>query len=791
MIHKTTSFFVAAVAALSLSTPATRAADMNYGQVAMHVAYMLQNQHYSHRDFDDEMSKVMLANYIDLLDFGHKYFTQQDVDGFREKYDNTLDDHVLMRNISPATEIYDVYKQRVAERVEFVKKTLKSHKFTFDSDRKVQMKRDEEPWPQDKAAADKLWLDIVEENLLQQRIADEARVRDEKKKAEKAAKKKAEGKGRAEAKAGAPDAGAEKPAVVAKKDEKDDKDLTPEERVAKDYDRLLEITNENEQDDVVNYFLSSLATAYDPHTEYMNTDERDSFNQHMTHKLVGIGALLAQKDDAAEIQGIVVGGPADKEGSLKLNDRIVAVAQGDEEFVDVKYLKLQKIVNMIRGEKGTIARLKVVPADDPAGITIISITRDEVPLKEKLANAELLVTPPENGKQLKLGWINLSNFYGDMERGEVSASADVERLLRRLIKENIDGLVFDLRDNGGGSLDEAIKLTGLFVPSGPVVQAKDWRGSISWKDSEAEKPLYDGPMIVLTNKASASASEILAAALQDYRRALVVGDKSTFGKGTVQTILDVARYMPFFSEKSRAGSLKVTIQKFYRIAGGSTQLKGVVPDVILPSRYDVLDIGEDAAKNPLPYDTIPSRKFSLFSKNPFPLDELRARVKNRIESNPEFQLIVEDSKRLKERIDDNTLSLNLAAREKERLDAEERRDRVIDERAKRTKEIAERIKDKGFQVFHLNLDNVDNEGLVPESEFTKEQNTGMRTAKKDDEEDDNLADSGKFPYGIEPVKLEAIHILRDLIELEHRPTTADKGASKPITPAASPKPQAQ
>jgi carboxyl-terminal processing protease len=791
MIHKTTSFFVAAVAALSLSTAATRAADMNYGQVAMHVAYMLQNQHYSHRDFDDEMSKVMLANYIDLLDYGHKYFTQADVDSFHEKYDNTLDDHVLMRNISPAVEIYDVYKKRVAERVAFVKETLKSHKFTFDSDRKVQMKRDEEPWPKDKAATDKLWLDIVEENLLQQRIADEARARDEKKKAEKAAKKKAEGPSTPES-AEAPKPVEAKPGVVGEKAEKDEKDMTPEERVVKDYDRLLEITNENEQDDVVNYFLSSLATAYDPHTEYMNTDERDSFNQHMTHKLVGIGALLQQKDDAVEIQGIVVGGPADKDGTLKLNDRIVAVAQGDEEFVDVKYLKLQKIVNMIRGEKGTIARLKVIPADDPAGMSIISITRDEVPLKEKLANAELLVTPPENGKQLKLGWINLSNFYGDMERGEVSASADVERLLRRLVKEKIDGLVFDLRDNGGGSLDEAIKLTGLFVPSGPVVQAKDWRGSISWKDSEAEKPLYDGPMIVLTNKASASASEILAAALQDYGRALIVGDKSTFGKGTVQTILDVARYMPFFSEKSRAGSLKVTIQKFYRIAGGSTQLKGVVPDVILPSRYDVLDIGEDAAKNPLPYDTIPSRKFSLFRKDPFPLDELRARVKSRIESNPEFQLILEDSKRLKERIDDNTLSLNLATREKERLEAEERRDKVIEDRAKRTKEIAERIKDKGFQVFHLNLDNVDQEKLVPESEFTKEQNTGMRTAKKsDDDEDDNLADGGKFPYGIEPVKLEAVHILGDLIELERRPTTADKGTTQPAAPAVSPKPQAQ
>ncbi|MBL9132211.1 MAG: carboxy terminal-processing peptidase [Verrucomicrobiaceae bacterium] len=798
MIHKTSSSFVAAVAAFSLLAPSPRAEETNYGQIAMHVAYMLQNHHYSHRDFDDEMSKDMLANFIDLLDFGHKYFTQADVDSFKEKYDSTLDDHVLMRNISPAIEIYDVYKKRVEERVAFVKNALKTNKFTFDSNRTVQMKRDKEPWPKDKAAADKLWLDIVEENLLQERIADEARIREEKKKAEKATQKKDAPKSADAKKEEAPGKVAVPTTnpeikVVAKdtKKEKDEKDMTPEERVAKDYDRLLEITNENEQDDVVNYFLSSLATAYDPHTEYMNVDERDSFNQHMTHKLVGIGALLATKEEAAEIQGIVVGGPADKEGSLKLNDRIIAVAQGDEEFVDVKYLKLQKIVSMIRGEKGTVARLKVVPADDPSGTVVISITRDEVPLKEKLANAELLVTPEENGKQMKLGWINLSNFYGDMERGEVSASADVERLLRRLIKENIDGLVFDLRDNGGGSLDEAIKLTGLFVPSGPVVQAKDWRGSISWKDSEEPKALYDGPMIVLTNKASASASEILAAALQDYRRALIVGDKSSFGKGTVQTILDVARYMPFFSKKDRAGSLKVTIQKFYRIAGGSTQLKGVVPDIILPSRYDVLDIGEDAAKNPLPYDTIPSRKFSLARPDPFPLDELRARVKSRIDANPEFQLIVEDSKRLKERIDKNTLVLNLAEREKERLEAEARRDKVNEDRAKRAKEVADRIKDNGFKVYRLTLDNVDQEKLVLEADFTKEQNTGMRTAKKDEDEEDNLTDGSKFPYGLEPLKLEAAHIMRDLIDLERRPTTADKGAAKPAGVPAAPKPQAQ
>jgi carboxyl-terminal processing protease len=784
MTRKFLTPVAAAASALALFLP-TAQAETNFGQVAMHVAYMLQNHHYSKQDFDDKVSGEMLHNYLNMLDFKHIFFTGQDVASFKDKYETTLDDHVLMRNISPAIEIYDIYKERVKERVDFVKKALETGKFNFETNHTIQIKRDKAPWPKDKAEQDKLWMDIIEDNLLAERIADETRERDEKKKAEKAAAKKAAG---AEAKPAekAEDpkaaAAADKPAAPAKpaadapkvaaaKKEKDDKDLTPKERVLKDYTRLLESINENDTKDVVNFFLSSLATAYDPHTEYMSTDESDNFRIHMSHKLVGIGALLGQKDDGAEIQGIVVGGPADKQGQLKLNDRIIAVAQGDDEFVDVKYLKLQKIVDMIRGEKSTTVRIKIVPADDPAGTKIIAIVRDEVPLKEKLANAELLVTPPDLGKTLKVGWINLSNFYADMENGTVSTSADVERLLRRLMKEKIDGLVLDLRDNGGGSLDEAIKLTGLFVPAGPVVQAKDWRGSITWRDCENEKPVYDGPMIVLTNKASASASEILAAALQDYRRALIVGDKSTFGKGTVQTILPVERYMPFFSDKKGAGDLKVTIQKFYRIAGGSTQLKGVEADIPLPSIRDVLDIGEASAENPLPYDTIPPRKYPLFRKDPFPIEEINARVKSRIAANPEFQNVVDESKRLKDKIDRNTVSLNLQEREKERLDNEARRDKQNEERAKRVKEVADRIKDNGFKTYHLTLDNVDKPDLVPESAFTKEMNSGMRTASKDDEGGN---DESKFPYGVEPVKLETIHILRDLLELDHKPTTASK-----------------
>jgi len=767
MIRKPSSFLAATLAAFSLAV-APAPAETNFGQVAMHVAYMLQSQHYSHRDFDDELSAKLLQNYLNLLDFKHVFFTKEDVDGFKSKYDTTLDDHVLMRNIDPAIEIYDIYKTRVQERIAFVKKTLEGHKFTFDSDRKIDLKRDKAPYPKNVVEQDKLWLDILEDNMLQEKLADDAKIEETKKKAEKAAKKAAEKP--ADAKAEEPK---KETADAAKKEE----ELTPQQRILKDYERLIESIQENDQEDVVDYFLSCLSAAYDPHTEYMSVQETDSFNIQMKHKLVGIGALLGLMDDVVQIQGIVVGGPADKQGELTLNDKIIGVAQGDAEFVDTKYMKLQKVVDMIRGKDGSTVRLRINPADDPSSTKIVSIVRGEVELKEKLANAELLMTPAELGKPLKIGWINLSSFYADMEEGTVSTTTDVQKLLARLIKEKIDGLVLDLRGNGGGSLEEAIRLTGLFVPSGPVVQAKDWRGTISFRECENEKAFYDGPMIVLTDKTSASASEILAAALQDYRRALIVGDKSSYGKGTVQTILPVDRFMPFFAKKDRAGNLKVTIQKFYRIAGGSTQLKGVEADLVLPSIRDVLDIGEASTDNPLPYDTIPARKYNLVSKDPLPLEELNKRLQARIQANPEFQIIQDESKRLKERIDRNTVSINLAEREKEREETKLRREKQEADREIRTKEVAAKLKDGGFKVYHLTLDNVDKEELVLESDFSREQSTGMRMAKKSDDEDAEPSGS-QFPYGLEPMKLETINILRDYLELSGKQPTTAKAEDK-------------
>jgi carboxyl-terminal processing protease len=768
------SVFSAVALLATLGTSVTAKAETNFGQVAMHVAYMLQNHHYSRRDFDDKVSAQMLDNYLDLLDFRHVFFTQEDVDGFRAKYGTTLDDHILMRNVAPAQEIYDVYVERVKDRVAYARKTLESTEFKFDSKETVELKRDKAPWPMNLAESDKLWKLLLEENMLSETMIAENRERDkvkkEKEKAEKAAEAAKEGKPEEAKKE------EEKSKDVAKAEKDDDEDLSPKDRVIKDYDRLLENLKENDGEDVVNFFLSSLSSAYDPHTEYMSQTEIDSFNISMKHSLVGIGALLESKDDVAEIRGIVVGGPADKHGELQLGDQILSVAQGEKDFVDVKFMKLQKIVDMIRGDDGTTVRIKVSPANDRNTTKLISIVRAEVELKEKLANAEMILTPDALGKPMKVGWIMMPSFYADMEEGKVSMTEDVSKLLKRLMKEKIDGLVLDLRGNGGGSLEEAIKLTGLFVPAGPVVQAKDWRGNITWRESETPDALYTGPMVVLTDKTSASASEILAAALQDYRRALVVGDQSTFGKGTVQTILPVERFMPFFSDKSRAGALKVTIQKFYRIAGGSTQLKGVVPDLKLPSVRDVLDIGESASPNALEYDTIPAREFAFSRKDALPVEQLNASMQSRLATNTEFQFVMEESKRIKERIDKNVVSLSIEDRRRERDEGEARREKQEELRKSRAEEVTKQVGDRGFKTYQLTLDNVDAKELTLMSDVTSEQRSGMRVAADAEGEEKGASE---FPYGIEPAKLETLNIMRDYIQvLSGQPTTAKTAEKK-------------
>lgn len=728
----------------SAQTTRTMPQDTDFGQVGMWMATMLQKHHYSRAVLDDAFSATLLENYLDFLDYNRVYFLEEDVAGFRNKYASKLDDILLAeQRIDPAIEIYDVYLDRVRNRVAWIKEALANLEFTFTSGRTILMDRKEAPWPASAAEADQLWHDLLEGDLLKETLLAENSSEDE-----------------ITDPAADQDVAPENPEFIKDPETED----TPPETIVKRFDRFLEELEKNEVEDISNFFLSALCAAYDPHSEYFSQSELDNFQTGISNRLVGIGALLQLKDGMAEIQGIVVGGPADKSGLLGVNDRIIGVAQGEDgEMLDVKFMKLQKIVEMIRGDAGTVVRLRIVPADsaDASQTTVISITRDEVKLKDKLASAQLIRTHDDAGNDVSIGWIDLPSFYADLETGKTSTTRDVNQLLERLLKEGIAGLVLDLRGNGGGSLEEAIKLTGLFIPSGPVVQSKDYQGRIDERSSRNRNPIYDGPMIVLTDRVSASASEILAAALQDYNRALIVGEESTFGKGTVQTILPVAKFMPFFSKKERAGALKVTIQTFYRIAGGSTQLRGVIPDLTLPSLRDVLKIGEDALDNPLPYDEIPPTRYRVFSEIPLPIKRLRELSASRVAADPDFQYVLDDARRLTEQIEKNTVSLSLETRRAENAENRQRRKDRNAERRERYARI-EAEEEGLFEVYKLTLDNVGNETLTLESEFTDEENSGMRMAKASDQ--DSAADKPPdSPHGLETVQRETLTILADLI----------------------------
>src|SRR6266481_1765991 len=424
-----------------------------------------------------------------LLEEG--YFTQQDIDALNAKYSSSLDDDVLLGNLKPAYEIYDLYAKRVDERVAKVKELLKEP-IDFKSDTTIELSRQKSAWPKDQAEADQLWRGRITNELLQEHLS-------------------------------------EHPIEPAPQ------------LVARRYDRLGRNVHEQDKDEQMKLFLDALAQTYDPHSEYLSKADMKNFSINMGLSLMGIGAMLRTEDGYAKIESLVPGGPAQVDGRLRVGDRITAVAQGQNEYLDVRDMRLDKVVEMIRGKKGTRVRLLVIPvnAPDPSQRKNVELVRDEIKLKDQEARADIIIRKDENGEPIKLGWLTLPSFYADMDKHQKSTTRDVLALLKRLKKENIAGLVVDLRKNGGGSLEEALSLTGLFLKSGPIVETKDYNGTIRISSDPDSGIAYSGPMVVLTSRQSASASEIFAAALQDYGRAVIVGDKNTFGKGTVQTILPI------------------------------------------------------------------------------------------------------------------------------------------------------------------------------------------------------------------------------------------------------------
>ncbi|MBU6301457.1 MAG: carboxy terminal-processing peptidase [Verrucomicrobia bacterium] len=736
----------------------------NFGQVAAKVANLLQHEHYNDQPINDKVSGEMLDNYLEFLDMGRMYFLKSDIDLFDTKFRDKLDDLLLMQNVGAAQEIYSLYKTRVSDRIAKVQQLLKTKEFTFDSDATIEVSRKDAKWPADEAAADELWSRMLENELLQEVIR---REKPNKTPGEDAAEE---------------EDPAEKNADGTQK--------SPKEILAKRYDRILESINENSPEEVVGFFLKALAHAYDPHSEYFTRSEYDNFRISMQKSLDGIGALLSMTDSGhAEIKGLVVGGPAQTSSELQVGDRITHVGQGaGGEMQDILHMKLQKVVDLIRGKRGSVVRLRVIPnGKDPSNTVDILIKRNRVELKESLARAELIETKDAQGQPLRLGWIDLPSFYSDMDTGQTSVTKDTERLLTRLMKEKIDGLILDLSQNGGGSLEEAINLTGLFIPRGPVVQSRDSRENRDVKTSPSAQPVYSGPLVLLTSKSSASASEILAAALQDYNRAVVVGEQSTFGKGTVQQLLPVTtnqfNLMIPGGDDNQQGALKLTIQKFYRIAGGSTQGKGVVPDIHLPSLTEVMEIGELSMKNSLPYDEIESQKFALFDpKSPLPIEELARRSKERVTADPDFQWVREEIARFTKRKEQNSLSLNKKIRITE-IEEQDAKSKARTE-AMKARYAKLRESEKGlFSTYSLTLDDLANEKLRLLSEISDQELSGMMTGVRKERTAEERA--LEPPHAMNYVKREAIATLEDLIQLTRTPVP--RFAEKPApAPASAP-----
>ncbi len=579
-----------------------------YTTITRSVLSQMVRNHYSEVRVNDDFSSTLLDRVIDGLDPSRIYFTQADINEF-EQYRTELDDMLRAGDVDAGFLMYNSYQKRVIERLVFSLKRLEEDgsPFDFTLDEYLIVDRSEEPWPASHDELEDLWRKRVKSNVLSALLSDETY-------------------------------------------EEAKEDLS--ERYRSQLSQILK----NDQREAFQYYMDAMTLSIDPHTQYYLPQAAENFTMNMSLQLQGIGAVLTTEDEYTEVVSIVAGGPADMAGELQPNDRITAIAQGDGEFVDVVGWRVDDVVQLIRGEKGTVVRLSVIPnnADNDFERNIISITRDTVQLEDESAKSEI-VEIERNGETYKIGVIDLPTFYIDFQALQNrdpnyrSTTRDVRVLLEELKAENVDAVVVDLRNNGGGALNEANSLVGLFIDRGPTVQVMDADNNNNVYGDSDPGLVYDGPLAVLVNRLSASASEIFAGAIQDYQRGLVLGSQ-TFGKGTVQELIPLGE-----------GQLKITRSKFYRISGESTQHRGVLPDIDFPDLYDVSDdIGEAALDSALPWDTIETTSFYRPYANLQPiLPALVSRHQERLQNDPDFNYIEAQIARALENQEDNTLSLNM------------------------------------------------------------------------------------------------------------------------------------
>ena len=614
-------------------------ADVTDANVTRLTADLLTASQFAHQPLDDKLASSLLERYLELLDADRSLFLQSDVAGFAAHRGNLANDIRLMGDTRLAHVVFARYLERLGQRAAFVEDTLRTDAFDFTGDAVYVLDREHAARPIDLAAARELWRLRLRFEYLQEKLAG-----------------------------------------------KDSLQIAT--TLRRRIERQLQAMQQERRDAVLETYLSALANVYDPHSDYMGRQQLGEFDIAMSLSLIGIGARLMSEEGHCKIVELVPGGPAERSGLLHPGDRIVAVAQAGAEPVDIIDLPLARAVALIRGKKGSVVNLTIIPAaagDDSVRV-VIPLVRDEVRLDDQRAKSTIVDLPRTDGSTVRLGVIDLPSFYataasavsadgGGSAAVPASATVDVALLLKKLKDENVQGVVLDLRRNGGGSLDEAIDLTGLFISRGPVVQTRGPAGEIEVGSDSDPSVAYHGPLLVLTSRFSASASEILAGALQDYGRAVIAGDSSTFGKGTVQTVMRLAPMMDRSGMRylHDPGALKVTIRKFYRPSGASTQLAGVVPDIVLPSLTGRSDVGESVLGNPLPWDTVPSSDYDYLNLVDPHLHSLREASARRVANSRDFAYLHGEITRQMQRLASGTVSLNEATRRQEIADAEARR----------------------------------------------------------------------------------------------------------------------
>lgn len=624
LLSTTLALFIG-LTALPLSAKTADSGNWDYLQpnreqvvASLNVLELLKRHHYSKPPLNDERSVKIYQGYLKMLDPSRSYFTAQDIAEF-EPLRSQFDDLLKSGNLEPGFAIYKRHLERLQGRLQFTLEMLDKgvEQIDFERDESLLIDRENATWAKDLGELDDLWRKRVKDEVLRLKIA------------------------------------GKQPKAI-------------QELLTKRYQNQLARLQQTRGEDVFQTYINAFAMSYDPHTTYLSPDNAENFDINMSLSLEGIGAVLQNDNEHVKVVRLVPAGPAEKSKQIAPADKIIGVAQGDDEMVDVIGWRLDEVVKLIRGPKGSRVRLEVIPASNaPNDQTskVVSIIREAVKLEEQAAKKSILELNHE-GRDYKLGVIEIPAFYLDFKAYRAgdpeykSTTRDVRRLLSELQKEKVDGVVIDLRNNGGGSLQEATELTGLFIDQGPTVLVRNSDGRVDILADEDDGTFYKGPMAVLVNRLSASASEIFAGAMQDYHRALILGGQ-TFGKGTVQTI-----------QPLNHGELKLTLAKFYRVSGQSTQHQGVIPDIQYPDVMDTKEIGESALPEALPWDSIsPAIKPELDPIKPF-LAQLQARYANRTANNPDFTFTRERQALAQKLMGETSVSLNESKRRAQHADIE-------------------------------------------------------------------------------------------------------------------------